>query len=264
MPETGDAESHEAAKPGSMAYPGTSEIPRKDLVMADVMGAQHRARRTFTLLRAGAIGVAVAAVAGLTLMANGVANADPAPAPSPTDGNVSTCSGGQHPAGLDGEIIIPGPGGSGTVTDNKLDVTINAGFTASGIVVKGGDGANIYFGPFVGPVTIEDMIAPGVGQPGNTPEISHWFVCGEETTEETESPGPSESPSESPSDTPSESESTPGTSTSTPPGDLPTTGVGLTGLILTGLALALGGAAALFFFRRKRDEDDLAGETPAT
>ena len=46
-------------------------------------------------------------------------------------------------------------------------------------------------------------------------------------------------------------------------GDLPKTGAGLTGLVLTGLALTIGGAA-LLFFRRKRDEDDLAGETPAT
>ena len=65
------------------------------------------------------------------------------------------------------------------------------------------------------------------------------------------------------SESPGPSDSTPGTGTSTTPGDLPETGVGLTGLILTGFALTIAGAA-LLFFRRKRDGDDLAGETPAT
>jgi LPXTG-motif cell wall-anchored protein len=230
--------------------------------MADVKGAQHGARRTFNLLRAGAVGVAAAAVVGLILLATGVANAEEAPDPRLVTGNVKDCAG----ASLAGEILFgtddpSTDAGSGTVSEDgtELDVTINAGFTATGIVVKAGPDANVYDGPFVGLVMIEDMVAPNVGQPGNIPEISHWFVCGGESDEETESPSPSETPSE----TPSESESTPGTTTSTPGGggDLPKTGVGLTGLVLTGLALTIGGAA-LLFFRRKRD--GLAGDSPAS
>ena len=49
--------------------------------------------------------------------------------------------------------------GTGDVSaDGKtIDVTINAGWTASGIVVKGGPRYNKYVGPFPGLVTLDDL-----------------------------------------------------------------------------------------------------------
>ena len=133
--------------------------------------------------------MAVAAIAflGVSLAAPAAACAVDTVAPPARvfhEGNATACSGGKHSAGLSGVIISPpGTGATGTVSPNgkELTVTITDGFTASGIVVKGGDNFNVYVGPFVGPTTIGPMISPPVGQ-GNTPAISHWFVCGGAST----------------------------------------------------------------------------------
>jgi LPXTG-motif cell wall-anchored protein len=203
----------------------------------------------------GAVAAAVVALGGVLLAATAV-QADPAPTPTVINDNVSTCSGGQHPAGLDGEILFSdeagGPAGSGTVTGgDTLDVTINVGWTATGIVVKGGSAAHVYTGPFVGLVTIDDMVSPPVGK-DNTPQISHWFVCGFPTTPST--PVTSTTTTTTTSTEPPGTTSVPGTT----PGDedddedLPVTGVALTSMVIAGLAL-VGGGAALLIARRRRD-----------
>ncbi|MER7471732.1 hypothetical protein [Micromonospora sp. NPDC000018] len=148
----------------------------------------HPRRRTGNRPRAGATALAAAGALGFTLLASGVASAAaasaiPAPPPRLVGGNITTC----EEAGLDGEIILQSTtgqsasnaAGTGTVSADglTLDVTINAGFTATGIAVKGGPNANVYTGPFVGPILVEDMEAPT--NPGEQqPQISHWFVCG--------------------------------------------------------------------------------------
>lgn len=131
----------------------------------------------------GAIACAATSVVGVVL-AGGVAKAVPAPEPRFVEGNVTTCA----EAGLSGEIIIQGEGdaasdaGSGDVSADGLflDVTINAGWTASGVAVKGGPDTFVYDGPFVGPITVEDMRAPD-NMGGQQPQISHWLVCGTRT-----------------------------------------------------------------------------------
>lgn len=145
-------------------------------------------RRPIYRPRAGAAALAAAGTLGFTLLTSGVASAGmasaiPAPPPRLVGGNITTCD----EAGLEGEIILQSTNGdsasnaaaTGTVSADglTLDVTINAGFTASGIAVKGGPDANVYTGPFVGPLLVEDMRAP-TNPGGQQPEISQWFVCG--------------------------------------------------------------------------------------
>jgi LPXTG-motif cell wall-anchored protein len=232
--------------------------------MTDLTPArQSAARRTHHGLRAGAVAFAAAGAVGFMLLTPGVANADPAPAPRLVLGNVATC----EQADLEGEIILGGeegsatsPAGTGTVTDKTLDVTINAGFTATGIVVKGGPNANVYDGPFVGPTEVEGMVAPTTAS-GEPAGISHWFVCGFETPS-TPSPTPTtESPTPTPT-TPPPSESVPPSGSTPPPGSvsptapggpgLPVTGAAATTMALTGLGL-IGGGVALVWLRRRRD-----------
>ena len=93
----------------------------------------------------GALAVATATIGGVLMVAGGSAYADTA-TPTFHEGNATTCSGGTFPAGLSGDILFSGggdvsvPAGSADVADDNksLAVTINAGFTASGIVVKAG------------------------------------------------------------------------------------------------------------------------------
>jgi hypothetical protein len=175
------------------------------------------------LLRAGAIGLAVLGVAGFVL-ASGIANADPAPAPRLVTGNVTTCAA----AGLGGTVLFGGgPGyspnpdaGSGTVSPDGrfLDVTINEGYTANGIVVKGGPNAYVYGGPFVGEVTVDDMRSPN-NDGGNIPQISHWFVCGMKTPPTTK-PATTAPPTTAPPTTALPTTAPP---TTTPPTTAPTT-----------------------------------------
>lgn len=259
--------------------------------MSGIGGVHRRSNRvTANLLRAGAIGFGMIGTAGLVL-ATGIANADPAPEPRLVEGNVKTC----EEAGLTGSILFGGgpdfpsnpDAGSGTVTDTTLDVTINAGFTASGVAVKGGTDTNVYDGPFAGPVTINGLVAP-LNRGGKTPEISHWFVCGEGTPPAT--PSPSESPSPSPSKSPSQSPTmspspsptkspspsptmspspsptespappespkptaSPGVPTSPPPTpDLPLTGNRTSLLVGSAVALLASGALLIAFARQRR------------
>lgn len=215
--------------------------------MSGISAVRRQTTRIPTkLLRAGAIVVAMIGAVAVALAAS-TASADPAPEPRFVEGNVTTC----EEAGLTGEVLFGSSpdypsnpaAGSGTVSGDgtTLDVTINEGFTASGIVVKGGPDTNVYDGPFVGPTTVEGMQSPPVGQ-GNIPEISHWFVCGTETT-------PSPSPTVSPSPTMSPAPTSPA------PTALPLTGTNTsssTGLLLGSAAAFLGVGALLITFGRKR------------
>jgi len=163
----------------------------------------------------------------------------PAPAPTVIPGNPTTCAA----AGIGGEILLSGvdsdgdsgDAGTGTVSDDNktLTVTINPGFTATGIVVKGGPDANLFTGPFVGPITIEGMQSP-LNPGGNIPDISHWFVCGMASMTTTTPP------------------TTTVTVTTTTAAGLPVTGPATTGLVAAGVALVAGGATTLFLLRRRR------------
>ena len=190
--------------------------------------ALARVRRTSIRTAAGSLLAGIAAVGvviGVTMMSGGTALASATPTPSRTDGNIPPGQGNPCiAAGLSGSVLFgglspdlsPNPAaGSGTVYDGGtidgeqdfLDVTINAGYTASGIVVAAGGDQNVYHGPFVGPDTIIGMHGPTNGGGNETPAISHWYVCGDTSPSESpsESSSPSESPSESPSASPSES-----------------------------------------------------------
>lgn len=223
---------------------------------AATVGASWKAGRRKGLASkvVGAVALGAVAAIGMVLAAT-AARADPAPTPRFVAGNVANC----QQAGLSGSVLFGSAGfpsnpaaGSGTVSSDglTLDVTIKAGFTASGIVVKGGPNSNVYDGPFVGPTTITGMQSPLFDK--NIPAISHWFVCGEKTAP--------------PSGTPTNGTTkptTPGTTTSSPGGGggLPVTGSAIGGLVVMGLALVVGGAA-LLAVRRRRD-DATETETPA-
>jgi LPXTG-motif cell wall-anchored protein len=220
-------------------------------------GSGRRARG----IAAAAVSAAAVAAVSAALMWGASAGATPAliaqiPAPTPTviPDNPNTC----EEAGIGGEILLSGeaqgnnnapdasgPAGTATVSGDgtTLDVTINAGFTATGIVVKGGNAANLYSGPFVGPITIEDMISPPVGQ-GNTPQISHYFVCGM-TSATTTPPTTTTAP---PTTT---TTAAPATATTTTTPGLPVTGGATIGLVAAGVALVSGGAALLLLRRRR-------------
>jgi Domain of unknown function (DUF5979) len=131
-----------------------------------------------------AIFAATMMTAGSLFFAGTVANG----AVVPVDGNATTCA----DVGFPGSTILGSNGGGqgdGTITGNAVvEFTISAfdggqkinltdgpaaGFTIDVVVVKGGNGYNKYTGTDV----LGDMVAPDVGQNGNTPVISHWFVC---------------------------------------------------------------------------------------
>jgi hypothetical protein len=146
------------------------------------------------LLLAGPLSVLLA---GQALAATG---------PELIEGNVVTCA----QAGLDGEMLIMVDASAsgenaiikGTVhgPDNTLlDVELlDDSWTITGVVIKGGNAANVYTPP--PPYT--GLTSP-TNAGANVAAISHWFVCGEKTTP---SPSPSPTPSETPSETPSPTE----------------------------------------------------------
>ncbi|MFG3706059.1 hypothetical protein ACGF7U_15180 [Micromonospora sp. NPDC047670] len=186
-----------------------------------------------------------------------MASAIPAPEPREVAGNPMTCEGAE----LAGEIILGGPNtsgsassdaGTGTVTGTQtLDVTINEGFTATGIVVKGGPNANVYVGPFVGPIEVEGMTSPINPVTGTPFDISYWFVCGFEAQ-------PTATPTATSTATPTTTPTAPPTATPTRT-KLPITGDSLSGPSIVvpaalGGGLLLLGSMLIVLYRRRDGE----------
>lgn len=208
-------------------------------------------------------------------------------------GNATTCTGGQKPAGLDGVLLdvdkdltyTGGDGQSVTITD------VAEGVTVTGIVVKGGNGYNIYVpgekGLSENPPWSE-LISP-LNRGGNVPTISHWFACGTKTTpttsetpptsdttpsSEPETPGDEETPGETPDDSATTEPSAPSATTSGPgaapvtttgtteaapspagdSGDLASTGFSGGWLLGVGALLLVGGGALLALTRTRRSK----------
>lgn len=162
------------------------------------MGHRDRQLRHHGLRpRALMIVVTAAAAMGALLAIAGPANAAvPPPGATASDpratmvtGNVMTCA----QLGLTGMTRLGTDGGSpaadayvvATVRDDRyVDVTVTpagalAGVVVNAIVVKGGDGYNLYTDPAVLPPTLpapQGYLSPFAGS-GNVPQISHWFVC---------------------------------------------------------------------------------------
>lgn len=130
---------------------------------------------------------AAGALAAICLLA-----ARPAWADSPSDtratfhgGNVTTCSSVGFPkdvqAGSDSDKSFSDGIASGTVTNNgqDLQVSIPNGVTIDAIVVKGGNGYNVYSKATSLPpklVAPQNYVSP-LNNGGQIPTISHWFVC---------------------------------------------------------------------------------------
>ncbi len=130
-----------------------------------------------------------------------------APTSSPSDpraqfvsGNVVTCAGAGIVSTPGVDIIQVGapennpasdPNVSGVVTPRagggeELSVTITgANVVVDAVIVKGGDGYNLYSNPSFLPPALapanQHYIAPLNGG-GNVPVLSHWFICYHETT----------------------------------------------------------------------------------
>lgn len=208
------------------------------------------------------------------------------PEPTLSEGIVTACQGDDGPgetkvdaagASLLGSQGATGDAGTGTVTEDgtTLSVTINSGFTATAIVVVGQHSFNVYNGPFVGPIVVDDMPAPF--ELGSVPEISitRWFVCGEKATPTstttsttsasttTTAPATTNAPANGTATTTTQPPSTTtaattsaltttGPATTTAP-TLPRTGGSAGGLVAVGVALVAGGAGALLLLRRRSD-----------
>jgi hypothetical protein len=236
---------------------------------------------------AAALAVGAAVLVGVNLVTATAAAATEIEAPEPVfiEGNVNSCSdlgdgwfdlftsGGE-------DNDYTGPEGTGTLESNDADadkevlnVTVNAGYTAFAIIVKGGPNAYAYpLFDFMtgegtpGPFEINGLVAPQNGG-DNTPGVSHWLVCGYEEPpcleeEEVDVPkltgvvaqGGEGEPEPCVTPTPTPEPTTP--QPSTPTSSLPVTGTSLTGGTLTGIVGAgialLAAGAALMFLRRRR------------
>lgn len=139
-----------------------------------------------TMLATVTAGAAVALGAGLFGAGAAYATYDD-PRATPNDGNAVTC----EDAGLEGVDVtglLTVEGGVPDV-DQYLTVTaVEAGTVVTGIVVKGGNGYNVYV-PGEGLELLppwEDLQSPLNGG-HQVPQISHWYACGV-TTEPTTPP----------------------------------------------------------------------------
>ena len=215
------------------------------------------------------------------------------PRATPHDGNATTCDA----AGLAGSILEAPADytyARGKVPDDQyVDIlTVSPAVTVTGIVVKGGDGYNVYEPGKLGlPATPPwtDLRSPSVGQNDNIPQLSHWYVCGTGTTTTTKTTTTTTKTATSTSETTATTTTTAsstttssGTGTTTPEssaGDVSSSAAGAavvttttsgpktsaqnaselayTGfnggwLIGLGVALVLGGAALMFLVRARR------------
>jgi hypothetical protein len=148
---------------------------------------RQRARRRFALGGAGLAAV-VALLVALAIPAAGDSPSDPRAAFH--EGNATTCADVGFPndtiLSVDGAFNGSDANVSGTVSGNGtiLNLVNNGGVTIDAIVVKGGNGYNVYSD------IVPDMISP-LNNGMNIPTISHWFVC-------YGPPGPPEQPPEQP------------------------------------------------------------------
>ncbi|HEU5306105.1 MAG TPA: DUF5979 domain-containing protein [Acidimicrobiia bacterium] len=154
-------------------------------------------------LRARVVGAAsaLALVAGLTVALAGVATADSASDPRATfhdAANATTCaqvgfadavqvgaqgSGSASDANVSG-VVSTNSGPIHTGQGQELDVTITGSATIQAIVVKGGNGYNVYENAVDLPPSAQSpqhYISP-FNNGGNVPAISHWFICYEPST----------------------------------------------------------------------------------
>jgi LPXTG-motif cell wall-anchored protein len=160
--------------------------------------------------------------------------------------NATTCSA----AHLDGTVVKL----ASQYNQDKTTVTVTSvpsDLELTGIVVKGGDGYNVY-----PPNVLTDLHSPLVGKPGNVPTISHWFACGVKKTTTSSSSSQPSSPAQAPGGSPSKSATT---TTTTPAAqgsvggtELANTGFSATAPLIGGGALLLLGGGLLLALRRFR------------
>lgn len=146
-----------------------------------------------------------------------------------------------------------GPAFSVTVTSTNPLSQSGDGSTWHGYIDDTGSGDFMHVYLFTAPGwTLVNAVGTGVDgstQGANLTQfnLSHTCAAGSRTT-----PTPSPSPSGSPSPDTSTSGDPGSSGSTTPGGNLPTTGVALTGIIAAGVGLVAGGTA-LLFLRRRRD-----------
>ncbi|MEV6874799.1 LPXTG cell wall anchor domain-containing protein [Amycolatopsis sp. NPDC051128] len=190
--------------------------------------------------------------------------------------NVTTC----EDAKLPGETLVRSDelptdviDIEGGVPNKDKTLTIKQvakGVTITAVVVKGGDGYNVYKADKLGAMPWKDLKSPKNGGK-QVPTISHWFVCGttKNTPPETTAPTKPSKPTETtkPSAPATSATSVSPTSTTAPAavpagnesgtgGGLANTGFDNMWLVWIGglLLVAGGGLLALLKFRRKASE----------
>jgi hypothetical protein len=208
------------------------------------------------MIRRAGVLLSTAVGAGVLLLATaGPAAAEPTKTAPPSGDdratshvdNATTCA----QAHLDGYAVKV----AFQYNQDKTTVTITSvpsDITLTGVVVKGGDGYNVYQ-----PNERTDLHSPLVGKPGNVPMISHWFACGvKKTTTSSSSSSQPSSPAQVPGgDTPDTS----ATTTTTPAAqgsvggtELASTGFSAAAPLTGGGALLLIGGGLLLGLRRFR------------
>lgn len=145
-----------------------------------------------------------------------------------------------------------------TQTETHLTITGGLeGYTVTGVVVKGGDGYNVYTAEKLGDLAWTDLHSP-LNNNGKPAGISHWFFCAEKddtvtttTPASTTSSTPATTTDETtPTTTTTESVAVTPTTTSTPAAagadnenDLANTGFDGGWMLIVGLGLVAAGAA---------------------
>ncbi|MFI5558255.1 LPXTG cell wall anchor domain-containing protein [Amycolatopsis japonica] len=219
------------------------------------------------------VALATAALLGVTGTALACHTDDPRAIPTPK--NVSTCEKAKLPGTEISTKDLTFTGG--TEKDKYLNITaVGEGVTVTAIVVKGGDGYNIYEPGKRGLAETppwEKLRSPMNGG-GKQADISHWFACGEKKTKPTEPTKPSEPtktttakpPTSAPTTTDKPSETSAPSSTAVPApnvggnggngGGLADTGFDNAWLLWAGGLLVLAGAGVLVLLRVRRGKTD--------
>jgi LPXTG-motif cell wall-anchored protein len=183
-----------------------------------------------------------------------------------TPKNVSTCEKANLPGTEVSTKDLTYTGG--TEKDKYLNITaVGEGVTVTAIVVKGGDGYNIYEPGKrgLGKTPPWEKLRSPMNGGGQQAQISHWFACGEKKTKPTEPAKPSESakpPTSAPaSSKPAETSGAPSSTQAPAPavggngangGGLADTGFDNAWLLWAGGLLVLAGAVVLVLLRVRR------------